>query len=80
MTVFTKNRERFLHSDVAQEWLKSIVLEARQQKLLDEEHFSVDGTLIQAWASERSRTRIFTAWQEAVAWPAMSEGTLSKDV
>ena len=54
VTVFTKNRGRFLTSDVAQEWLKSIVLEAREQNLLDEEHFSVDGTLIQAWASERS--------------------------
>jgi transposase len=54
VTVFTKNRARFLSSDVAQEWLKAIVLEARRQKLLDEEHFSVDGTLIQAWASERS--------------------------
>lgn len=54
VTVFTKNRARFLDSDLAQEWLKSIVLEARDQKLLDEEHFSVDGTLIQAWASQRS--------------------------
>jgi transposase len=54
VTVFTKNRGRFLTSEVAQEWLKSIVREARQQDLLDEEHFSVDGTLIQAWASERS--------------------------
>ena len=54
VTVFTKNRQRFLNSDVAQAWLKAIVLEARDQQLLDEEHFSVDGTLIQAWASERS--------------------------
>jgi transposase len=54
VTVFTKNRERFLSADVAQQWLQSIVLEARDEKLLDEEHFSVDGTLIQAWASERS--------------------------
>ena len=54
VTVFTKNRQRFLDGDLAQEWLKAVVLEARQEKLLDEEHFSVDGTLIEAWASERS--------------------------
>ena len=54
VTVFTKNRKRFLESELAQQWLKAIVLEARGEGLLDEEHFSVDGTLIQAWASERS--------------------------
>ena len=54
VSVFTKNRTRFLDSDLAQQWLKAIVLEARAQDLLDPEHFSVDGTLIQAWASERS--------------------------
>ena len=54
VTVFTKNRRRFMENDVAQEWLKAIVLEAREQQLLDEEHFSVDGTLIQAWVSEKS--------------------------
>lgn len=54
VTVFTKNRERFLSGEVAEEWLKAVVLEARDRKLLDEEHFSVDGTLIQAWASQRS--------------------------
>jgi len=54
VTVFTKNRKRFLESDLAQQWLKAIVVEAQQEGFLDEEHFSVDGTLIQAWASERS--------------------------
>jgi hypothetical protein len=54
VTVFTKNRQRFLASDVAQEWLKAVVLEARAERLLDEEHFSVDGTLLEAWASEKS--------------------------
>lgn len=54
VTVFTKNRERFLQAELAQEWLQAVVLEARAEQLLDEEHFSVDGTLIEAWASERS--------------------------
>ena len=54
VTVFTKNRERVLKHDLAQEWLQAVVLEAREGNLLDEEHFSVDGTLLQAWASEKS--------------------------
>lgn len=54
VTVFTKNRKRFLEGELAQQWLKAIVLEAGERSLLDEEHFSVDGTLLQAWASERS--------------------------
>jgi Transposase DDE domain/Transposase domain (DUF772) len=54
VTVFTKNRARFLESDLAQQWLKAVVMEAHDAKLIDAEHFSVDGTLIQAWASENS--------------------------
>jgi transposase len=54
VTVFTKNRERFLQAELAQQWLQAVVLEARAEHLLDEEHFSVDGTLLEAWASERS--------------------------
>lgn len=54
VTVFTKNRERFLKGAVAEAWLKAVVLEADECKLIDREHFSVDGTLIRAWASERS--------------------------
>jgi transposase len=57
VTVFTKNRDRFLKGDVADAWLRAVVREAHQAKLLDEEHFSVDGTLIRAWASERSYQR-----------------------
>lgn len=54
VTVFTKNRARFLESDLAQQWLKAVVMEAHQAQLIDPDHFSVDGTLIQAWASEKS--------------------------
>lgn len=54
VTVFTKNRARFLESDLAQQWLKAVVMEAHDAELIDPEHFSVDGTLIQAWASEDS--------------------------
>jgi len=54
VSVFTKNRQRLVEHDIAQHWLRALVIEAGEQNLLDGEHFSVDGTLIEAWASERS--------------------------
>src|SRR3989475_12377672 len=56
-TVFTKNRERLLAGDVARAFLEHVVAEARAQHLLSSEHFSVDGTLIEAWASLKSFQR-----------------------
>jgi transposase len=53
-TVFTKNRERLLAGDVARAFLEYVVAEARAQHLLSSEHFSFDGTLIEAWASLKS--------------------------
>jgi len=54
VTVFTKNRERLIGGAVSQQLLDSVLVEAREHDLLSEEHFTVDGTLIQAWASARS--------------------------
>ena len=54
VTVFTKNRERLIAGAVSQRLLDSVLVEARDQQLLSEEHFTVDGTLIQAWAAARS--------------------------
>jgi len=54
VTVFTKNRERLIAGDVSQQLLVAVLEEAREHKLLSEEHFTVDGTLIQAWASAQS--------------------------
>jgi transposase len=54
VTVFTKNRERLIAGEVSQRLLESVLLEAREHDLLSEEHFTVDGTLIQAWAAARS--------------------------
>ena len=51
---FAKNRRRLLDADVAREFLLEIVEQARGQRLLSEEHFSVDGTLLEAWASVKS--------------------------
>ena len=52
--VFSKNRERLIEADVSQQLLLAVVEQARAQQLLSEEHFTVDGTLLQAWASRRS--------------------------
>lgn len=56
VTVFTKNRERLIDGEVSQRLLESVLVEAREEQLLSEEHFTVDGTLIQAWAAARSFT------------------------
>src|SRR5271157_5816561 len=52
--VFSKNRERLLAGDVAHELFACVVEQARALKLLSNEHFTVDGTLIEAWASHKS--------------------------
>src|SRR5262249_47274839 len=53
-TVFTKNRERLLDGEIAGEFFNKVLSQARAKKLLSDEHFSVDGTLIEAWASQKS--------------------------
>ena len=53
-TVFTKNRQRLLRHRVAQEFFDAVVVQARQRNLMSDEHFSVDGTLIEASASLKS--------------------------
>ena len=54
VTVFTKNRERLIAGAISQQLLESVLMDARAHDLLSEEHFTVDGTLIQAWAAARS--------------------------
>src|SRR5829696_7102779 len=54
VTVFTKNRDRLLDGDVAREFLAALLADPRVKPLLSDEHFSVDGTLIEAWASMKS--------------------------
>ena len=51
---FSKNQERLIETDVAAKFLAAILQQAKRSKLLSKEHFSVDGTLIQAWASLKS--------------------------
>ena len=53
-STFSKNRERLLEGDVARQFLVAIISQPRIKALMSDEHFSVDGTLIQAWASQKS--------------------------
>jgi transposase len=53
-TSFSKNRDRLLAGDVAQRLLAAVIAQPRVRALMSDEHFSVDGTLIQAWASHKS--------------------------
>jgi len=68
VTVFTKNRERLIKGEVSQQLLQAVLAEAEQKGLLSAEHFSVDGTLIQAWAAARS-------FQEKSHPPAPGQGS-----
>lgn len=54
VTVFTKNRDRLLEGDIARAFFTQVLGVARKSDLLSTEHFSVDGTLIEAWASQKS--------------------------
>jgi len=56
-TTFTKNRDRLLEGDIAQAFFRAVVSQIRNKKLLSDEHFSVDGTLLEAWASHKSFRR-----------------------
>src|SRR5437867_1752116 len=56
-TVFTKNRERLLRGDIAGAFFERVRAQAEPRGLLSDEHFTVDGTLIDAWASLKSFKR-----------------------
>jgi transposase len=53
-TVFSKNRARRLRGDIAQAFFEAVLAQAREQGLLSGQHFTVDGTLLEAWASQKS--------------------------
>jgi IS5 family transposase len=53
-TVFTKNRLRLLDGDIADAFFVAVLQQARQRDLLSDEHFTVDGTLLEAWAGQKS--------------------------
>lgn len=53
-TSFTKNRDRLLDGEIANEFFSEVLKIARERDILSDEHFTVDGTLIEAWASHKS--------------------------
>src|SRR5690349_24401510 len=56
-TTFTKNRDRLLDGDIARAFFEDVVAQARGRRLLSSEHFTIDGTLLEAWAGQKSFTR-----------------------
>jgi len=58
VTVFTKNRDRLLKADVAREFFRLVVAEAQALNLMSDEHFTVDGTLLEACASMKSFKKV----------------------
>jgi IS5 family transposase len=56
-TVFSKNRDRLLEGEIASLFFAGVLAQARAADLLSDEHFSVDGTLIEAWAGQKSFQR-----------------------
>jgi len=61
-TVFSKNRDRLLAADVAALFFQRVLDEAKAQDLVSDEHFTVDGTLLEAWASLKS----FRQWAPTI--------------
>ncbi|MGH9783317.1 MAG: IS5 family transposase [Terriglobia bacterium] len=57
VTVFTKNRDRLLAGEIAQAFFQVVLAEAQQRHLLSPEHFTIDGTLVRAWAGQKSFRR-----------------------
>ena len=53
-TVFSKNRERLMEHEVGRLFFDAVVKQAREAELMSDDHFTVDGTLIEAWASLKS--------------------------
>jgi transposase len=56
-TTFTKNRDRLLDGDIAAAFFEAVLIQAEAKQLLSNDHFTVDGTLLEAWASHKSFQR-----------------------
>ena len=56
-STFSKNRQRLIEHEIAKDFFAGVIKEARAQQLLSDEHFTVDGTLIESWASFKSLKR-----------------------
>jgi transposase len=56
-STFSKNRERLIEHEIGKEFFSGVIRKAKEQRLLSDEHFTVDGTLIESWASFKSLRR-----------------------
>src|SRR6185503_21367467 len=56
-TTFTQNRERLLEQEISRKFFEQILKQAKKRQILSSEHFTVDGTFIEAWASQKSFKR-----------------------
>ena len=75
-TVYSKNRERLLAGEVAEAFFDQVLAEAKARDLLSDEHFTVDGTLVEAWASQKSFQRKDAAEGAAAGGSGQSHGGL----
>ena len=76
-TTFTKNRDRLLAGDIAAAFFDAVLIHADSARLLSDEHFTVDGTLLEAWASHKSFGRAATTRRRMAAGirPSISMGS-----
>jgi transposase len=74
-TVFTKNRDRLLEGAVAEEFFNRVVEQARSRMLLSDEHFTVDGTLVEAWAGQKSFQRKPNSKDDPLNPPPVDKGS-----
>ncbi|MER8868315.1 transposase, partial [Mesorhizobium sp. M0751] len=73
-SVFSKNRDRLLEGDIAAKFLAAVLAQPKVKKLLSTDHFSVDGTLIEAWASMKSTITIGADNHGEIAFGALQAG------
>ena len=73
-TVFTKNRERLIEGDIARRFMAAVLNQEPVKALLSDDHFSVDGTLIEAWASMKSFRPTDGGWRAAGSRPQWRAG------
>ena len=71
-TVFTKNRDRLLTTEMSRKVMVAILTHREVVPLLSDEHFSVDGTLVKAWASKKS----FQPKAEAAPWTRLAQSRI----
>lgn len=74
-STFTKNRDRLLNGEIADRFFAAVLAEARRRGWLSDEHFTVDGTLLEAWASQKS----FQRKDEPPAPGVPGEGNVDRD-